>query len=89
METMFGTVLKNMLLDAIRKDNPNSRSLIAGKETLEFLKKIETSLASSKESICPGITDPKCNYLSQCGKVCNKCGNVHKYIPQINPEKSC
>lgn len=84
MDSMFGNVLKNMLIDAVLKDNPNCRSLIAGKETTEFLRKIEAALSETGETKCPGITDPNCNYLSQCGKPCNKCGNIHKHVPQTN-----
>lgn len=27
---------------------------------------------------CGGVPDPRCDYLAACGRVCNKCGAVHR-----------
>lgn len=77
MNTMFGEILETMLFDAIAKDNPQIGELIHGQNVKNFLKEVTTAAGENTRSYCVGITDKDCNYLSQCGQICNKCGKVH------------
>lgn len=52
---------------------------------------LKTALAAIEErlqadekfvpSLCKGVPDPRCNYLSACDQICNKCGRKHE--PQL------
>lgn len=38
------------------------------------------ALLRNPSRACPGIPRPGCQYLSACGSVCNKCGQVHSAL---------
>ena len=77
MNEVLNEILEKMLTEAITKDNPQVDKLVMGENVKKFLREIVTAVGENTRSPCVGITDKDCNYLAQCGHICNKCGKVH------------
>ncbi len=78
---IFANYLTNRIISALKEDGVILTGL-PGKHTRDFVDEVNAAL--TKPSSCKGVTDSRCDYLSQCDHVCNKCGNIHDKLPYKN-----
>ena len=78
-QDIFESLLKTRLQQALINDGVKIEQL--GPATDAFINDICKSIENIKRPPCRGVEQKtpgkKCNYLSRCGEVCNKCGQVH------------
>lgn len=79
---MLATILLAEILEALGKDGPSAGAELqylqtAGPALTAYLNAVAGLIEGAPYPQCRGIRDSRCNYLSTCGGICNKCGRVH------------